>query len=84
MKFITGLALGVLLSVGAVTLEAQNERAMHPRLARAIEALRDARAYMEQAPHDFGGHKADAIRATDAAIRELDFALAYRGREDRR
>jgi len=39
---------------------------------------------MESAPHDFGGHKAAAIRATDEAIRQLNFALAYRGREDRR
>ena len=84
MRFITGLALGVVLSFGVVTLEAQNERAMHPRLAAAIASLRDARAYLESAPHDFGGHKADAIRATDNAIRELNFALAYRGREDRR
>jgi len=75
--------LGALLSVGAVTLNAQNERAMHPRIASAIAALRDARAYMEAAPHDFGGHKADAIRATDNAIRELDLALRYRGRADR-
>jgi hypothetical protein len=66
-----------------VTLNAQNERAMHPRIAAAIAALKDARAYMESAPHDFGGHKADAIRATDNAIRELDLALRYRGREDR-
>jgi hypothetical protein len=65
-------------------LSAQNERAMHPRIARAIEALRDARAYMAEAPHDFGGHKAEALRATDNAIRQLNFALAYRGREDRR
>jgi len=57
---------------------------MHPRIARAITALRDARAYMEAAPHDFGGHKADAIRATDEAIKQLNFALAYRGHEDRR
>jgi len=84
MKFFSGLALGCLLCGGAWTLAAQNERAMHPRIARAIEALRDARAYMEAAPHDFGGHKADAIRATDEAIRQLNFALAYRAREDRR
>jgi hypothetical protein len=57
---------------------------MHPRIAAAIEALRDARAYLTAAPHDFGGHKAEAIRATDDAIRQLNFALAYRGREDRR
>jgi len=84
MRFLSGIVLGLLLSAGIWTLAAQNERAMHPRIARAIEALRDAREYMEHAPHDFGGHKADAIRATDEAIRQLNFALAYRGREDRR
>jgi hypothetical protein len=84
MKFLSGLVLGGLLCVGAWTLSAQNERAMHPRIARAIEALKDARAYMAAAPHDFNGHKAEAIRATDDAIRQLNFALAYRGREDRK
>ena len=54
------------------------------RLSGRIEALRDAREYMEHAPHDFGGHKAEAIRATDDAIRQLNLALAYRAREDRR
>ncbi len=80
MRFLSGIVLGLFLSAGIWTLSAQNERAMHPRIARAIEALKDARAYMEHAPHDFGGHKADAIRATDEAIRQLNFALAYRGR----
>jgi hypothetical protein len=56
---------------------------MHPRIASAIAALRDAREYMQAAPHDFGGHKAAAIRATDDAIRELNFALRYRERRDR-
>lgn len=83
MRFVTGLVFGILLTIGGTTLVAQNERAMHPRIARAIEALRDAREYMEHAPHDFGGHKADAIRATDEAMRQLRFALEYRGREDR-
>ena len=84
MRFISGIALGVLLTAGAWTLSAQNERAMHPRIAAAIAAMRDARAYMQEAPHDFGGHKAEAIRATDEDIRQLNFALAFRGREDRR
>jgi hypothetical protein len=82
MKFISGIVLGVLLAAG-ISLFAQNERAMHPRIATAIAALKDARAYMSEAPHDFGGHKAAAIRATDEAIRQLDFALAYRERRDR-
>jgi hypothetical protein len=55
---------------------------MHPRIAKAIEALKDARAYMQAAPHDFGGHKAEAIRATDDAIRQLNLALAYRAGAD--
>jgi hypothetical protein len=84
MKFISGLVLGCMLTGGAWTLAAQNERMMHPRIAAAINALKDARAYMEAAPHDFGGHKAEAIRASDEAIRQLNFALAYRGVEDRR
>jgi hypothetical protein len=50
----------------------------------ANKSLKDARSYLEAAPHDFGGHKADAIRASNEAIRQLEFALRYRGREDRR
>ena len=82
MKFISGIVLGVVLCAG-ITLFAQNERAMHPRIANAITALRDAREYMQAAPHDFGGHKAEAVRATDEAIRQLNFALQYRGRPGR-
>jgi hypothetical protein len=81
MKFIAGIVLGVVLTAGA-SLYAQNEREMHPRIAAAINALRDARQYLVAAPHDFGGHKADAIRATDEAIRQLDFALKYRAKQD--
>ena len=84
MKFVCGIVLGVVLSAGAFMAVGQPEREWHPRIAKAIDALRDARAYMAEAPHDFGGHKAAAIRATDDAIRQLDFALHYRAREDRR
>jgi hypothetical protein len=77
-KFIAGTLLGACLSVGSIY--AQRDREWHPRIARAIESLRDARAYLNEAPHDFGGHKATAIRATDEAIRQLQFALEYRDR----
>jgi hypothetical protein len=83
-KFVSGLLLGILVSAGATTLIGQNERAMHPRIAKAIEALKDARAYMEAAPHDFGGHRVEAIRASDEAIKQLNLALAYRAKEDRK
>ena len=83
MRFLTGTICGVVLSAGLV-LFAQPERAMHPRIASAIAAMRDARAYMLSAPHDFGGHREAAIRATDEAIRQMEFALRFRAREDRR
>jgi hypothetical protein len=76
MKFWAGVAFGLLLSMSAGVVSAQNERAMHPRIAKAIAALKDARAYLEAAPHDFGGHKAEAIKASDEAIRQLNLALA--------
>ncbi len=83
MKFVAGLVVGVMLSVGSVALNAQNEREMHPRIARAIHQLEDAMEYMRAAPHDFGGHKADAMRASEEAIRQLRLALGYRGEHDR-
>jgi hypothetical protein len=78
LKFVSGMVVGIILCVATFTLSAQNERALHPRIAAAIDALKDARAYMVEAPHDFGGHKDGAIRACDNAIRELRLALAYR------
>jgi hypothetical protein len=82
MKFVSGLVLGVVLTAG-MSLFAQNERAMHPRIAAAIAAIKDAKAYMVAAPHDFGGHKAEAIRASDEAIKQLNLALAYRAKVDK-
>jgi hypothetical protein len=76
-RFIAGTLLGIGLTAGLMF--AQPER-FHPRIFKAIEALRDARAYLNEAPHDFGGHKRDAIRATDEAIRQLQFAAEYRDR----
>jgi hypothetical protein len=54
------------------------EKAEHPRIAKAIHELEDAIAYMKAAPHDFGGHKAEAIKASEDAVRQLRLALAYR------
>jgi hypothetical protein len=60
----------------------REEAREHPRIAKAIRSLEDAIAYMEKAPHDFGGHKAEAIAASRAAIAQLKLALAYRASKD--
>ena len=49
----------------------------HPEIHDAIAALRNAKAHMEHAAHDFGGHKAEAIRATDEAIHQLEICLKF-------
>ncbi|HUI92229.1 MAG TPA: hypothetical protein VLX68_08285 [Chitinivibrionales bacterium] len=54
----------------------------HPRIATAVRDLEDAIAYMEAAPHNFGGHKAAAIAACHKAINQLRKAMAYRARKD--
>ena len=48
----------------------------HARLAAAIRELESAIAYLEAAPHDFGGHKKAAIRESRAAIEELRAAMS--------
>lgn len=84
------LRIAPILLAGAVALAAMpaqaetcgQERQAHPRIARAINELRDAVRYMEAAPHDFGGHKAAAIASSNQAIRDLQEALKYREMKD--
>ncbi len=49
----------------------------HPQIREALEALRRAKAHMEHAAHDFGGHRVDALKATDEAIRQLELCLKF-------
>jgi hypothetical protein len=42
----------------------------------AANELREAKNELEHAAHDFCGHRADAVRATDAALREINQAIA--------
>jgi hypothetical protein len=49
----------------------------HPEIREAIAALRRAKGHMEHAAHDFGGHRVDALRATDDAIHQLELCLKF-------
>ncbi len=49
----------------------------HPQIREAIGALRRAKEHMEHAAHDFGGHRVEALRATDEAIHQLEICLKY-------
>lgn len=49
----------------------------HPRLQRAIEELRAVKLHLEKAPHDFGGHRAEAVKAVTEAIKQLELAVKF-------
>jgi hypothetical protein len=49
----------------------------HPEIREAIASLRRAREHLDRAAHDFGGHRVDAIHATDEAIRQLQLCLEH-------
>lgn len=86
MKTMTRLALTLTLcgtlSGAAFAETPREERADHPRIVKAIHEMEDAIKYLEAAPHDFGGHRAEAIESTRKAIEQLRLALAFRAKED--
>lgn len=49
----------------------------HPEIREAIASLRRAKDHLEHAAHDFGGHRVEAIHATDEAIHQLETCLEY-------
>jgi len=49
----------------------------HPEIREALAALRRANGHMEHAAHDFGGHRVEAIEATNRAIEQLELCLKF-------
>ena len=49
----------------------------HPEIREAIASLRRAKDHLEHAAHDFGGHRVEAIKATDEAIHQLEDCLKF-------
>ena len=49
----------------------------HPHIRAALHELREARQELKTAAHDFGGHRDEAVEATDKAIRQLEECLKY-------
>ena len=49
----------------------------HPHIHGAIMELAEARKELQTAAHDFGGHRVEAIRAIDVALKQLRLAEQY-------
>ncbi len=70
------LVLSGSLIIG-LTLHAQPATERHPAIHHAIAALQEARVYLKNANHDFGGHRAEALAQVDKALEQLRLALKY-------
>jgi hypothetical protein len=52
-------------------------RDYHPAIHAAVRALEHARIELQNAEHDFGGHRVAALKECDSALTELKAALQY-------
>ena len=81
-KMLTILPWAALLTIGVITAPKIAHTTPppegHAHIRAAIRELRETRRELEGAAHDYCGHKADAIRQVDEAIRQLEFAAECR------
>jgi hypothetical protein len=52
---------------------------IHPAMHHALFELQEAKSELKAAKHDFGGHRAKALEACDAAIKQIELALEAKG-----
>ena len=80
MKNMTRLAAVAAVTLALtfpVSVPASSSAQRHPEIREALNSLRRAKDHLEHAAHDFGGHRVEAIRATDEAIHQLEICLQY-------
>jgi hypothetical protein len=69
---LTGFLAGMVV-MGGLTFVVGQPR--HPHIRAAVNALEAAQQELKEAAHDFCGHRRDALRDTDAALRQLRLAV---------
>jgi len=47
----------------------------HPEIRAALKGLRESKKHLEEAAHDFDGHRVAAIKAVDEAIKQCEECL---------
>jgi hypothetical protein len=75
-----GIALGGICPLATPTANADpsaEKLERHPHLRRSLHELREARKELQTGDHDFGGHRVEAIKAVDVAIKQIEIALRY-------
>lgn len=70
---IAALVVAIILATGTAVFTAER----HPHIRGAQRALNRAAQQLEQAAHDYGGHRAKALQLVRSAQQELVEALAW-------
>ena len=71
-----GAGLAPVAGEGAVK-GGQGEGERHPHIHATLRELHEAARELKEAAHDFGGHREEALKATDHAIEQLKKALEF-------
>ena len=71
------LAAAGAAGLALVAASAAHAAERHPAIRAAINALEKAKADLQHADHDFGGHRVEAIQSIDRAIEQLRTALKF-------
>lgn len=72
----TALQVAGAVVVGAVAMTPDAAEASNwPRLDKALEQMKDAKKFLEDAKTGFGSHKKKAINALATAITEIEAAI---------
>jgi len=71
-------AIGPLSQTRALT---KNHHMSDPQLAQSLAALKATKATLQNANHDYGGHRAAAVKAIGAAEHQLQQALGFKQRK---
>jgi len=75
-RLLMGLpALLILFALFATSAPSRDAGDSHPMIKRALGALEAARTDLQNAAHDYCGHRVEALDATNAAIDQLQQAL---------
>ena len=80
------LALATMLAVPATAAEGKGKGRPgenHP-IHRAIKELQEVKTYLEKAPHDFGGHRKEALEDCEKAVKQLQKALEFDREHDKK
>lgn len=68
-------AVGSLLLGGLALATIGQAEAACPNIDAAIKALTAAKSDLQNAAHDYNGHRADALKAVNAALSQLGLCL---------